>query len=108
MAFEPLIGNDDDLAVADLAQEFCSDDIEGAGFRRQHIGAAKATDDQRPDADRIAGANHHVVRQTDERIGPFDLPDGIDEALDDASFIRSGEEVQDDLGVRGRLADGAG
>ena len=56
----------------------------------------------------IARADHHVVGQADERIGAFDLAQRIDEALDDAALLGAREEMEDDFGVGGRLADGAG
>ncbi len=108
MAFEPLIGDDDDFAVFDFAQEFRADDIERAGFGREHVGRPEPADDQWPNADRIARADHHIVGQADERVGAFDLTDRIDEALDDAALLRTRQEMKEDFGIRGRLADGAG
>ena len=47
-----------------------------------------------------------LVRQT-QRVGALDLPQRLDEPLDDAPALRARDQVQDDLGVGGRLADGA-
>ena len=108
MALDAVCGDGDDLAVLDLAHEFGADDVERAGLGRQHVRGAKLAQHQRPDADGIACADQHVVGQADERIGAFDLQQRIDEALDDAPALGAGDEVQDDLGIGGRLADGAG
>ena len=108
MALDALGGDGDDLAVLDLAHELGADDVERAGLRGQHVGAAEPAQHQRADADGIARADQHVVGEADERIGALDLPQRLDEALDDAAALRAGHQVQDDLGVGGRLADGAG
>ena len=108
MALDAFVGDDDDLAVVDLADEFGADHVERAGLGGENIGAAEPAEHQRPDADRIARADQHLVGQADERVGAFDLADGFDEALDDAALLGAGEEMEDDLGVRGRLTDGAG
>ena len=105
MAFEPLIGNDDDFAIFNFAQELRADDVERTGFGREHVGCPKPADDQWPNANRIARPDHHIVGQANERIGAFDLTDRIDEALDDAALLRTRQEVEEDFGIRGRLAD---
>ena len=108
MALDAVGGDGDDFAVLDLAHELGADDVERAGLGGQHIGRAEAAEHERADADGIARADQHVVGETDERIGAFDLAQRLDEALDDAPALRAGHQVQDDLGVGGRLADGAG
>ena len=107
MAFEPLIGNDDDLAIFDLTQKLRADDIERAGFGREHVGCPEPADDQWSNTNGIARCDHHVVGQADEGIRAFDLTDRIDEALDDAALLRTRQEVKNDFGIGGRLADGA-
>ena len=89
MAFEAGFGDDDDLAVLDLAQELGADHVERAGLGGEHVGGAEPADDERADADRIARADQHVVGQADERIGAFDLAQRFHEALDDAALLAS-------------------
>ena len=78
--------DDDDFAVLDLTHELGADDVEGAGLGGEHIGAAEAAEDQRADADRVAGADHHVVGDAGERVGALDLKGAVDEAVDDAAL----------------------
>ena len=89
VAFDAVLGDDDDLAVLDLAQELGADDVERAGLGGEHVGGAEPAQDQRADADGVAGADQHVVGQADEGIGAFDLADRLDEALDDAAPLAS-------------------
>ncbi len=107
MAFEAMVGDDDDFAVLDLAEKFGADHVERACLGSQHVRRAEPADDQRADADRIARADHHVVGQADERVRAFDLPDRIDEAFDDAALLRARQKMKNDLGVGCRLTDGA-
>ncbi len=99
--------DDDDLAVLDLAHELGADDVEGARLGGQHPRLAEAAEHQRPDTDGITRADHHVVGDAGERVGAFDLQQRIHEALDDAALLGAGDQMEDDLGVRGRLTDGA-
>ena len=48
-----------------------------------------------------------LLREADQGIGAFDLEQGLDEFLDEALFLAAGDEMQDHLGIGGRLADGA-
>ena len=108
MAFDAGFGDDDDLAILDLAQELRADHVERAGLGGEHVGGAEPANDERADADGIARADQHLVGQTYERIGAFDLAQRFHEALDDAALLRARQQMQDDLGIGGRLADGAG
>ncbi len=86
MAFDAVLRDGDDFAVLDFADELSADDVEGAGFGRQHVGAVQAAEDERTNADRVAGADQHVVGHGDESVGAFDLQQRIDEALDHAAL----------------------
>ena len=55
----------------------------------------------------ITGPDQHIVGETGQRIGAFDLNQRIHEALDDAPALGARNEVQYHLGVGGGLADGA-
>ena len=105
--FDALVGDDDDLAVLDVADEAGADDVERAGLGREDGAAVELAEDERADAERIARADQLLVGEGDERIGAFELAQGLDEALDDAALAAARDEVDDGLGVGGRLADGA-
>ena len=103
----PLLGDHDDLAVLDVADEAGADDVEGAGLRGQDVAPVEFAQHQRADAERVAGADQLLVGQRDEGVGAFELRI--------ASTKRSTKRLRReratrwtiDLGVRGRLADGA-
>ncbi len=87
VALDAVLGDDDDLAVLDFAQELGADHVECACLGGEHVGRAELADDERADADRVAGTDQHFVGEADEGIGAFDLADGLDEALDDAALL---------------------
>ena len=95
--------DDDELAGLDVAHEVGADDVERAGLRCQDVGLAEPPQDQRPDAQRVAHADHHVVGQRHQRIGPFDLLQRADQPLHDAAARPGGHQVGDHLGVGRRL-----
>ena len=107
VALDPLARDHHDLAVLDLAHELGADDVERAGLRGEHPGLAELAEHQRPDAVGIAGADELLVGEADQGIGAFDLEQRLDEFLDEEAFLAAGDEMQDHLGVGGRLADGA-
>ena len=107
MEGDTIVGDLDHLAVLDLAHELGADDVEGAGFRGEHIGALELAEHQRTDAERIARGEHAVGGERHEGIAAFDLANGVDEALDRARLRAAGDEVENDLGIGRRMADGA-
>ncbi len=108
MAFDlPILADDDHLAILDLAHEFRADDVERAGLRGEDRRAIQLAKHQRANPERIAGADQLLVGQRDKRIGAFDLPQRIDEPLDQQHTARAGDQMQDHLGIRGRLHDRA-
>ncbi len=54
---------------------------------------------------RIAAADHLLGRQPDQRIGALDARQRIDDAIDQRSLGAGGDEVEDHLGIGGRLED---
>ena len=96
-----------DLAVLDVAHVFRADDVERAGLRGEDRMAVELADHQRTDAERIARADQLLVGEADERIGAFELAQPLDEAVDEAFSRGTRDQMQDDLGVGGRLHDGA-
>src|SRR5690606_22527444 len=95
------------LAVLHLPYELGADDIECARLGREHVGWPKATDYKRAEANGIARADKHVIGQTHKGIGALDLAQGFDKALYDSPLLRTGDEVEQDLRIRGGLEDGA-
>ena len=103
----PVVGDDHHLAVLDVAHEAGADDVERAGLRGQDVAAVELAEHQRADAERVAGADQLLVGERDERVGALDLAQRVDEAVDDARLAAAGDEVEDHLGVGGRLEDRA-
>ena len=96
-----------DLAVLDVAHVVRADDVERAGLRGEDRAAVELAEHQRADAERIARADQLLVGQADEAIGAFELAQALDEAVDEAVAARARDQMQDHLGVGGRLHDRA-
>ncbi|MEJ0044546.1 MAG: hypothetical protein WDM81_21025 [Rhizomicrobium sp.] len=60
---------------------------------------------QRAHAPGIAHADQLLRRQRDERIGALDLLQGVDQPVDDRLVVAARRQMDDDLGVGGRLED---
>ena len=97
----------EDLAVFDVAHILRADDVERAGLRREDRTAVELAEHQRPDAERVARADELLVGEADEGIGAFEHAQPLDEAIDEAVAVRARHEMQDHLGVGGRLHHGA-
>ena len=93
----------DDLAVLDIAHVFGADDVERAGFRGEDRSAVELADHQRTDAERVARADELLVGEADEGVGAFERAQPFDETVDETVAARARHEMQDDLGVAGRL-----
>ncbi len=91
----------------DVAHETRADDVERAGFRGQDPGAVEVAQHKRPDAERIAAADHLLDGQRHQREGALDLADRVDEARVEVALLAGGDEVQQRLGVGGRREDRA-
>ena len=98
---------DDDLARLDVAHVGGADQVERARLGADHPRVAEPANGQRPEAVRIARADHLVLRHHDERERAAHLGDRVDDGRLGAIFPRPGEQVDDDLGVAVRLEDGA-
>ena len=96
-----------DFAVLDVAHISGADDVERAGFRGEDRAAVELANDQRPDAQRIARADQFLVGEADKGVGAFQLPQALDEAVDETVAAGPRHQMQDDFGVRGRLHHGA-
>ncbi len=95
-----------DLPRLDVALEFGPDEVEGAGLRG---------DDRRPLADaeregadpvRIAHGENPLTGEDDERVRPADVGQRLGDRGREGRGLRTGHEVEDHLGVRGRREEG--
>ena len=84
-----------------------ADDVERHRLGGEDVGIAEPAHHQRPDAERIAAGDHPLAGQAEQRIGALDLLQRIDEAVEQGAVGRGRDEVDDDLGVAGRLEDRA-
>ena len=107
MALDPALRDDHDLAILDFADELGADDVERAGFGGQDRAAIELAEHERADAERIARADQLLVGDADEGIGALDLTNSLDEALDELLLAAARHEMQQYLGVGGRLIDRA-
>ena len=74
----------ENLAVFHVADVLRADDIERAGFRGEDRAAVEFAQHQRPDAERVAGADKFFVGQADEGVGAFEQAQPLDEPVDEA------------------------
>jgi hypothetical protein len=93
----------DDFAGLDVADIFGADHVERTGFRGQDRAAVEVAEHQRANAERIARADQLLVGQRDQRVSAFDRAQRLDEAVDETAAPRLRDQMQDDLGVGGRL-----
>ena len=95
------------FAVLHVAHVLRADDIERAGLRREDRAAVELADHQRADAERIARADQLLVGEADKGIGALELAQALDETVDEAVAARARHQMQDHLGIGGRLHHGA-
>jgi hypothetical protein len=97
----------DDLARLHVAHVSRADDVERAGLAGQDGRALELAEHQRPDAQRIAHADHARGGERDEAIRALDLPKPVDQPVEQRAVGARGDQVDDDLGVHGGLEDAA-
>src|SRR5262249_45504682 len=88
-----------DPAILHVANGFRADDVERASFGGKDRVGVEPADHQREEAGWVARSDELLVGKTDERIGAFELPQPLDEAVDEAVAFGVRDEMQDDLGV---------
>ena len=96
-----------DLAGLDVANIARADHLQRAGLGGQNRTAVELAVHQRADAERVARADQLLVGHADQRIGALDRAQRFDEAVDETAAAGLRNEVQDHLGVGGRLHHGA-
>ena len=98
---------DENLAVLHVAHVLRADDVERAGLRGEDRTAVELAEHQRPDAERVAGADQLLVGQADEGVGAFEHAQPVDEAIDETIAVRARDQMEDHLRVGRRLHHGA-
>ena len=106
-AFDAAVRDHHHFAGLDVAHEPGAENVESTGLRRQHRRALHVANDQRPHAHGIAYADQRVVGHRHQGVGALDLVQGIDQAVDNRVQVAGGDEMDDDLGVAGRLEQAA-
>ena len=101
------IVDDHHLAGLNFAHEFRAAHIERNGFGGEYGRVAELAHHERADAERIAAGDHALRRHADQRIGALDPAQRVDEAVDHRRIGRCRDEMNDTLGIAGRLEDGA-
>ena len=102
-ALDPASADDDDLSRCDVADELGADDVESTGLRRENPGVAEPAENQRAHPERVAHSDDFVLRECHQRKGSLNLPQGIDQPIDHGLLQARRDQVDDDLGVAGRL-----
>lgn len=97
----------DHLARFDIPDELGADDIQRAAFAAKNIAVADFTQHQRTYTQWITDADHHVVGKGDQRIGALDLTQRFHHAVDHRSAAGGRHQMDDNLGVGGRLEQAA-
>ena len=101
------------FAGLELAHGRGADQVEGASFGSEAGAAACAVDtgriaeQQRPEAPRVARGDHPLAADQQQRVGAAHLLEREHQRLDDALPRLARHQVEDHLGVGGRLEDGA-
>ncbi len=102
-----LVRHFDQLAGLDRTQIGRADHVERHRLRGKNIGLAEPAHDQWPDAERIAAGDHALGGEADQAVGALDLLQCVDEAVEQGAISGRRDEMDDNLGVAGRLEDRA-
>ena len=103
MRLRAIFVEDNHFAVFDIAYVLRADDVERACLGSQDGAAVELADNQRPDTERVASTDQLLVGEADKGIGAFELAQPLDEAVDKTVASRARNEMQNHLGVGGRL-----
>ncbi len=106
-AFDAVLGDDHHFAGLDIPDEGRPHDVERAAFGGQDHRAVKLAQHQGSHPQGIAHAEQHVRGHGDQRISTLHMLQRIAQAIDHARFSRLGDQVDDHLGVGGRLKQAA-
>ena len=89
------------------------DQIQGAGFRGDHMSAMifrvlELSQNQRAKAERVPRGNHPIQGQEKQRIGAASAGQSLDDATHERRFSGRGDEMDDDFSVRSGLKNRPG
>src|SRR5262249_722244 len=96
---EPRVGDHDDFAIADIAYEMRADNIEGAGFRGKNVTPVEFAENERPDSERIAGADQLLVAERNESICALDRAQRLDKPVDQVMTPAARNKMQNCFGI---------
>jgi hypothetical protein len=89
----------------DIVDVIRADEIEGAGFRREHVGFAvlslQLAKSERPETVRISRHNHAVPRQRHQRKCAFQLQQSFPQRTGQRSLARPDHRLQNHFGIAG-------
>ena len=99
----PGLGDRDHLTGLNVAHEARAHGVEGGALRRDRPAAAgQPPEGQRPEADRVAGGHQRLGGQHREGVGAGGAVERVVDALRPGPPRGMGDELGEDLGVRGR------
>ena len=107
IAFHAGIVDQHQLAGLDVADILGADDVERDRLRGEDHRLAELAHHQRANAERVAARDQAVGGQADQGISPLDLLQRVGQPIERAVLVAARDEVDDDLGVAGRLKDRA-
>ena len=104
--------DDDHFAGFDIAQVDRADQVERAGFRREHVAHAPARklhlpERERAEAVRIASDDDAVIGEKNQGKCAFQLEQGFAQSARQRALARAGHQMQDHFGIAGSLEDRA-
>src|SRR5438046_1965384 len=78
---EPARADREHLAGRDLTQQLCADHVERAALGGDAVALAELAERERPQAERIAEGDDRVARERDDREGPLQARQHIDDRV---------------------------
>ena len=98
-AFDAVFGSDNHLAWFDLPNKARANNVERNRFGRENRTPIKFAQDQRTDAERIAGTDQFFVGKRDEGVRTLNLSECINKTVRCAVMSATGDQLQDDFRV---------
>ena len=86
-----------------FTHEFRPDQIQGAGLARKNDRLIESANDQWPEAERVPGGDHLVLAHQNQRVRPVHPGKGLGQGTTADGRIGTGDEMKNNLAVRGRL-----
>src|SRR5262249_40480320 len=99
--------DDHDLSRFNIADELGADDVKRTGLRREDPGVGETAENQRPHTERIAHSDDFLLRERHQRKSALDLPQRVDQPVDDGLLEACRDQVNNDFGVARRLEQAA-